>query len=142
MKPLAKQAAFTFIELIVTLLIIGIVAAYAQSKFISTSSFKENAVIAELISSARLTQQLSMNDSDRNFSLVIQSNQLDVQADGISMSVGNINYPIVVDNAVSLSPASTILFTKKGASNNLVISVTGEITQQVCFETSGYVHLC
>ncbi len=141
-KPFARQTAFTLIELVITLLILGIVAIYVQSKFTSTASYKENTVIAQIISSARLTQQLSMNDSTRNFSLVILSNQIDLQADGNSLSVGNTNYPIVIENGVTLSPAATINFDQLGATSNIVLNVSGKTTQQVCFETSGYIHQC
>ena len=139
-RPFAKQTAFTLIELVITLLILGIVAIYVQSKFSSSAGYKENTVIAQIISSARLTQQLSMNDSDRIFSLIIQANQIDRQADGFSLSVGNTSYPIAIDNAVTLSPASIINFDQLGGTNFLILNVTAETTQQIFFETSGYIH--
>lgn len=141
-KPFANQTAFTLIELVITLLILGIVAAYIQSKFSSSAGYKENSVVAQIISSARLTQQLSMNDSARTFSLIIQSNQIDLQADGSSLSVGSTNYPIAIENNVTLSPAATISFSSLGATNNLVLNVTDQSTQQICFESNGYIHQC
>ena len=139
-KPFAKQTAFTLVELVITLLILGILSSYVLSKFTSTAGYKENTVIDQVISSARLAQQLSMNDSERTFSLIIQSNQIDLQVDGVSLSVGNTNYPIAIDNAVTLSPASTINFDQLGTTNFLVLNVTAETTQQIFFETSGYIH--
>ncbi len=139
-KPFAKQTAFTLVELVITLLILGILSSYVLSKFTSTAGYKENTVIDQVISSARLAQQLSMNDSERTFSLIIQTNQIDLQADGISLSVGNSSYPIAIDNAVTLSPASTINFDQLGTTNYLVLNVTAETTQQIFFEASGYIH--
>ena len=141
-RPFVKQTAFTLIELVITLLILGIVATYIQSKFSSSAGYKENTVVALIISSARLTQQLSMNDSARTFSLVILSNQIDLQADGSSLSVGNTSYPIAIENNVTLSPATTISFDSLGATNNLVLNVTDQTTQQICFESNGYIHQC
>jgi len=141
-KSLAKQSAFTLIELIITLLILAIVSVYVQSKFSSTDRYKEDSVIAQIISSARLTQQLTMNDSARNFSLVIQSNQIDLQIDGSSLSIGSMQFPIMIDNTITLSPASTVIFDQLGTTTNFVLIVMAETTQRVCFETSGYIHLC
>lgn len=141
-KPFAKQTAFTLIELVITLVILGIVAIYVQSKFTSTASYKANTVIAQIISSARLTQQLSMNDSERDFSLEILSNQIDLQDNSGSLSVGSINYPISIENGVTLSPATTINFDRLGETTNFVLSISAETTQQVCFEASGYIHQC
>ena len=139
-KPFAKQTAFTLIELVITLLILGILSSYVLSKFTSTAGYKENTVVDQVISSARLAQQLSMNDSERTFSLIIQTNQIDLQVDGVSLSVGNTNYPIAIDNSVALSPASVINFDQLGTTNFLVLSVNAETTQQIIFETSGYIH--
>lgn len=141
-KPFAKQTAFTLIELVITLIILGIVAIYVQSKFSATDSYKANTVIAQIISSARLTQQLTMNDSDRNFSLIIQSSQIDLQDDSGSLSVGNTNYPINIESGITLSPATTITFDQLGETTNLVLNISASTTQQICFEASGYIHQC
>jgi len=141
-KPFVYQTAFTLVELIITLLILGIIFIYVQSKFSSSTTYKENTTVAQIISSAQLAQQLSMNDSERNFSLIIQTNQIDLQIDGASLSIGSMQFPISIDSAISISPVSTINFDPLGGTNNLVLSITAETTQQICFETSGYIHLC
>jgi len=141
-KQLAKQTAFTLIELIVTLLILSIVAIYAQSKFSSSNSYQQNSVVAQLISSARLAQQLSMNDSARTFALIIQNNQIDLTIDGSSLSIGSMQFPIIINDAISLSPISSINFDLLGGTNSLIINVTAGATQRVCFESNGYIHSC
>ena len=138
-----KSQAFTLIELVITLIILGIVAIYVQSKFTSTASYKANSVIAQIISSARLTQQLSMNDSERIFSLEILSNQINLQDDvNGSLSVGSTNYPISIESGVTLFPATTISFDRLGETTNFVLNISAETTQQICFEASGYIHQC
>ncbi len=141
-RPFAKQTAFTLIELVITLVILGIVAIYVQSKFSSTTHYKVNTAITQIISSARLTQQLSMNDSARSFSLIIQSNQIDLQDDSGSLAIGSTNYPISIESGVTLSPATTITFDQLGETANLVLNISADSTQQICFETSGYIHQC
>ena len=141
-KPFDKQTAFTLVELIIILLILGIIASYIQPRSTSIASFKENTTVDQLISAARLAQQLSMNDSARSFILDIQSNQIDLKADGLSISVGNINFPIVLDSTITISPAVTIIFDSLGETSFQSINITAESTLQVCFESSGYIHQC
>jgi len=142
LRSFVRQSAFTLLELIIVLLIAGILLVYVQSKFSTSSSYKQNTVIAQIISSAQLAQQLSMNDSERNFSLIIQSNQIDLQADGSSLIIGSFQFPIDIDSSVSISPVSTISFDSLGATNNLTLHVIAESILQVCFEASGYIHSC
>jgi len=142
LRSFVRQSAFTILELVIVLLIAGILLVYVQSKFSTSSSYRQNTVISQIISSAQLAQQLSMNDSERNFSLVVQNNQIDLQADGSSLTIGSFQFPIEIDSSVSISPVSTISFDSHGTTNNLTINVIAESTQQVCFEASGYIHSC
>jgi prepilin-type N-terminal cleavage/methylation domain-containing protein len=143
-KPPIKQAAFTLLELIIVVLILAILAAYIQSRPSSSNSYRQDTVVEEIISSARLTQQLHMNDSSYVFRLVIQTNQIDLQRDGVSFSPSNIDFPLNFGNSVTLSSTiSPINFDRLGGTtlNQVNISVDG-IIRSICFETSGYIHQC
>lgn len=146
-KPFAEQAAFTLIELIITMIIVGILGVYAQSKFSGSSSYDENTAVAQIISSAQLAQQLSMNDSQRDFTLVISDHQIDLQVDGgpqpdgSSFDLENERFPITIKSTVTLTNAN-IVFNRDGSTSSLTISVVGSSTKQVCFNTSGYIHSC
>jgi prepilin-type N-terminal cleavage/methylation domain-containing protein len=141
-KPLTKQAAYSLIELVITLVILSIVAVFVQSKLPSSDRFKEETFAAQIISSARLAQQLSMNDSARSFVLAIQSDQIDLTEDGSSMSIGALNFPLLANNGITLAPITDITFDSRGETAEVTVTVTAETTQPICFETSGYIHRC
>ncbi|MGB0495083.1 MAG: hypothetical protein ACPGJI_01910 [Kangiellaceae bacterium] len=141
-KPSLKTGAYSLIEFIITLLILSIVAIYIQSKFSSSDPYKQNTTVAQLISTARLAQQFSMNDSARAFVLKIQANQIDLTEDGSSMSIGTLNFPIALESGVTLSPITDITFNSLGETTSVTIQVSANTAQSVCFESSGYIHKC
>jgi len=141
-KPPTKQAAYSLIELVITLVILSIVAIFVQSKLPSSDRFKEETFAAQIISSARLAQQLSMNDSARSFALVIQSDRIDLTSEGSSMSIGGLNFPLLANNGVTLAPVTNIEFDGLGETAGVTVTVTAATTQSICFETSGYIHRC
>lgn len=141
-KPPTYQAAFSLLELIVVVIILAIISGYTLSKFTSSSSYKKDAIVEQIISAARMTQQLSMNDSSRSFSLSIQNNQIDLLADGVSLSAAGLGFPIVFSSNVSLSPVSSIVFDNWGGTAGTTISVQLDTTINICFESSGYIHRC
>ncbi|TQV88542.1 type II secretion system protein [Aliikangiella coralliicola] len=141
-KPPYQQAAFTLLELIIVVAVLAVISVYIQSRIQSSDDYQQDSAIEQLISVARLTQQLSMNDSARNFALSIQSNQLDILADGVSLSVSNLSLPINLGDNVTLAPTGNVVFNSLGETAATTINVTINNTQQVCIETSGYLHRC
>lgn len=142
LKPLYQQAAFTLLELLLVVVIVSILAAYIGSKFLSSRDFNQDSVIQQIIASARLAQQLSMNDSSRSFTLIIQANQIDLQANGVSMQLGNINYPLDFGSQITLSPVVNITFNSLGETTSQIINVQANTSEQICLESSGYIHEC
>jgi prepilin-type N-terminal cleavage/methylation domain-containing protein len=143
-KPLSRQAAFTLLELIIVILILAIMAAYVQTRPSSSNSYKQDTVVEQIISSARLAQQLHMNDSSYVFRLVVQANQIDLQRDGASFSPSTLNFPLNFGANVTLAATITpINFDRLGATtlNQINITIDG-ISKTVCLESSGYIHRC
>ncbi len=141
-SPPDHLAAFTLLELIITIVILAILAVYVQSRFSSSSSYQENTVAEQIISAGQLTQQLSMNDSSRSFSLSIEANQINLLADGSPFSSGTMNFPLNFGSQVNLSPITSIIYSSMGETSDTTISVQVDNTVQVCFEASGYIHQC
>ena len=141
-KPPLNQAAFTLIELIVVVIILAILGSYVVSRFSSSDTFKQDTIVEQIISAGQLTQQLSMNDSSRNFSLSIQSNQINLLADGVNFSAAGLNFPLVFDSSVSISPTSTISFNSLGSTTATTISVQLGTTVNICFRVSGLIQRC
>jgi len=140
-KPPNSQAAFTLLELIIVIIIIAILSSYIFSRSQSSDIYKQDAAIAQIISAGQLAQQLSMHDNARNFSLLIQANQIAVQLNGNNFSVGSYTYPLQFDSSIVLSPTGSITFDNLGETSAQTISVSG-ISASVCFEASGYIHKC
>lgn len=141
-KPPAKQAAFTLVELIVVVAILAILIAYIGLRPDSSRDYSRDSIAEQIVAAGRLTQQLSMNDSSRAFSLAISANQINVLADGAAFAAGGFNYPVAVDTELTLSPVTNITFDRLGQTTAATITITGNTTSQVCFEASGLIRRC
>ena len=130
------------LELVIVLILLAILASYIASRLNNTDAYQQDSVIEQLVSAAQLTQQLSMNDPTRVFSLDIQANQINLLAGGVPFSSAGISFPIAIDADITLSPASNITFNMAGTTAGATINVTADTTIQVCIESSGYIHRC
>jgi prepilin-type N-terminal cleavage/methylation domain-containing protein len=140
LKPPQLQVAFTLIELIIVVIILAIISAYTFAKFSSSSGYRLDATAETIIASGQLTQQLTMNDSLRSFSLSIQANQIDLLDGGSSFASGD--YPIQFDSSISLSPITTITFDSLGQTTATTITVSAGPSVDICFEASGLIRRC
>ena len=141
-KPPVYQAAFTLLELIIVVAILAILVTYVQTRPDSSSAYYQDTIAEQLVASGRLAQQLSMNDSARNFALQITANQIDLTVDGVSFSAASENFPIIINNSLTLSPATTITFNNLGETSGTTITVQSDTAKLVCFESSGLIHRC
>jgi len=141
-KPPKYQAAFTLLELIIVIVILSIISSYAISKFSSSSGYQQDTIIEQIISAGHLTQQLSMNDSDRSFALSIQPNQINITVDGSSLSASGVEFPLIFDSSVTLSPTTTITYNNLGQTTLTTINIQLETSENICFEASGWIHQC
>lgn len=67
MKHLHRQSAFTLIELVMTILLVGIVAIYAAPRLGALSSYNLTSATDELIEVIRFAQETSMVRADSGF---------------------------------------------------------------------------
>lgn len=141
-KPLYRQAAFTIFELLIILVVLVILTTQVQSRFLASNDFKQDSAITQIISAARLAQQISMNDASRTVVLVIQENQIDLQIDGSSINLNLLDFPINFGSQISLSPIGNISFDSLGRTTLQTLNIQANTLQQICFEESGYIHSC
>lgn len=113
-----------------------------STKLQDDDSYQLDVAAEQLVSAARLSQQLAMNDTSRNFTLVIQSNQVDILADGASMAGALESIPINLSAGISYSPSVNLTFDGLGETVPTTITVTSNSTVSVCFESSGFIHRC
>ncbi|MEP1743280.1 MAG: type II secretion system protein [Kangiellaceae bacterium] len=140
-KPPQLQVAFTLIELIVVVILLAIISAYVFTKFSSSSGYRLDSTAETIVSAGQLAQQLSMNDSQRNFSLSIQANQVDIIEDGNTFS-GSQDFPIQFDSSVTVSPVINITFDSLGQTTATTVTVTSDDSVAICFESSGLIRRC
>ena len=160
-----KVNGFTLIELIVTLMILGIMAATVLPRFFDSNGFEEYAYRTELISTLRAAQTKAMQQTgsaERCRYVRVTSKALrqlptssnaansfcDISANNSTID-DNTNV-IVKDHHVvlSISPTSNIpnafAFDQMGrpeeCAANCEIIITGEETLKIIIEPEGYIH--
>ncbi len=138
-KPPVKQAAFSLLELIVVIVIIGILVAYTAPRMFSKDSFDSRAAGSELISHLRLAQQLAMNHTLNTVTVAITATTVDVQSNGASLTGYPINFANLYDAQFS---AANFTYTSLGETTGATISITPAIGVSVCVENSGFAWLC
>jgi len=154
-----RTLGFTLIELVVVMTLIGIVAVYASSRYIGTSSFSSFAVQEQAISIIRQVQvnrmqsnvdSASLND---NFQLTILNDCLgstEACDEATSNEAGRSDVLRASSVSFTTQPASltTVDFDLLGnpinsASAGVDITITSEGQQtQVCINSQGYVSGC
>lgn len=142
-KPPLQQAAFTLVELVIVIAVLAILAIYIQSRPSGSGAYRQDAAIEQIIAAARLTQQLSVNDSARSFVLEVQEHGVSLLVDPArtTFNGGALEFPITFGDRISLSPIGDITFDRSGTPSSDKINVNGS-SHDVCLESSGYIHRC
>ncbi|GLS26718.1 Tfp pilus assembly protein FimT/FimU [Marinibactrum halimedae] len=133
---------FTLIELITVLLIVAIISVYVGNRFSSIDSNLSSGR-DDLIAALFFAQQIAMSrDSAANpITFVTSGAAIDVQASGASLSSAGVQYPVVLSNGVTVSPAVTLAYNKMGETTATVFTLSHDgASTQVTVEASGYVH--
>lgn len=113
-----KTNGFTLVELIVTILIVGILSAYIAPRFSATDTFEHRATSDEIISAIRRAQQLSMTRGE--------SYQFDLSAS---------NYTVQKSGGVDIRhPDGSATSLKTFHDNNLAVT---PLAQPIRFDSIG-----
>ncbi len=163
-QSIGRTLGFTLIELIVIILLLGILSAYAASRYSGTSGFSSVTTQSEVLASLRLTQNRAMQRTDLCNRWLVSNNQ--AQQVSPSVSAGACTTSL-------LSPATDSSFVD-AAANDITLTLTnndgsyfldfdslGRATQcltanctvtlnnlqsgesrQVCINSEGYIYAC
>ncbi len=129
-------------ELVVVIVLLGILAAYAVPRFAGRGGYSELTVQQDLKQSIRFAQQLAMSRTDRTIALVTSANEIDVRDTTVAPFVSLPNYPKPVPSDVTLD-AVNLQFNRFGSAGNATttINVFGTQTLSVTVEgATGYAY--
>lgn len=103
-----QNKAFTLVELIVVILIIGILSISIAPRFFSVNSYQDRRAVDELLVALRYTQQMAMARGV-NIQLDLQNNSytIELATTGTDLrSPDGIPYPHIFDGVTSSTPNS------------------------------------
>ncbi|EKO3584147.1 type II secretion system protein [Vibrio metschnikovii] len=159
MRPsLSRTLGFTLVELIVVILLLGILSAYAASRYSGTSSVAALTTQQEILASLRLTQNRAMQRTGYCNRWLVTANQTGqikplqpTTPESCSSDFANDVSLVTVPSGVTLSfspPNGYLDFDSLGRAAQCTASpctVTISSThdqRQVCINTEGYIYAC
>ncbi|GEM_PF-1796386 len=144
---------FTLVELVVVIVLLGILVAYAAPRFAGRGGYSELTAREDVKQSLRYAQQLAMSQTNSTVTFSSPSStQIDVQVNGVSAPLpgapppgGGNTFPKSMQAGITLNGiASPLTFDRFGATSNATISVIGSLrTLKICVVgTTGYAYDC
>lgn len=140
--PSRKRAlGFSLLELVTIIVVLGALAFFALPRLRPSDASlltSRDIIVAAL---AHAQQAAMARDSAANpITVVLSANSIDVQENGVSIDLPNIDYPLVLPNGIAISSGiGTLQYDKLGRTNPTTISLnSGGAT--VTVEGSGYAH--
>ena len=155
-RPVRAGSGFTLIELVVTMIIVGVLAVVAMPK-LNTNTFDTTGFYQEVVSSVRYAQKEAIA-KHRFVCVNLAVSSVTIRyAKGATTTCdtelvsprGVSPFTVTAKSGVTLSPATSFLFdalgrprtTGNAALGQLTVSITGDGTQSFVVEAeTGYVH--
>lgn len=142
-----RAHGFTLVELVVVIVLLGIISAYVAPRFYNgRGGFAELTAQQELKQAIRFAQQLAMSRTGDTITFVINSNQIDILDNGISISNNFPQYPITLPSETTTNNL-TLTFDRFGWTGNsatqTIVLTSATQPMNVCIEgTTSYAHDC
>lgn len=164
-KPSARVRAFTLVELVMVITILGIVSIFALPRFFSKDSFEQRFFTDELISAVKYSQKTAVSSGcltrlrflSSSYTIHQDVNCFNTSAASFSQDIWDpkifdFGYTRVIDtNVVSVTSSETIIiFDARGRpltstlaiAPDITISITGEVNRQITItQETGWVSL-
>ncbi|MDE1309424.1 prepilin-type N-terminal cleavage/methylation domain-containing protein [Vibrio aestuarianus subsp. cardii] len=163
-QRLVKQSAFTLIELIVIILLLGILSAYAVSRYSGTSGFSSVTTQSEVLASLRLTQNRAMQRTDLCNRWLVSNNQAQQVSPSVSAGACTTSLPSTLADSSFVDAAAndiTLTLTNNDGSHYFDFDSLGRAAQclaaqctvtvsnpqsgesrQVCINSEGFIYGC
>lgn len=131
------ERGFTLIELISTMILVGILSVVLFSRLGGTATAGVQGSRDDIIAAFSLAQQTAMMRP--GIALVITTSTVSVNENG--SPIASSPYPLSMPGSITLAPAATFSFDKLGRTTSGTITVTGpSASASVVVESSGYAH--
>ena len=163
-QRLVKQSAFTLIELIVVILLLGIVSVYAASRYSGVSTFSTVTTQSEVLASLRLTQNRAMQRTGYCNRWLVSNNQAQQVSPSVSAGACTTSLPNPSTDSSFVDAAAndiTLTLTNKDGSHYFDFDSLGRAAQclaaqctvtvsnsqsgesrQVCINSEGFIYGC
>lgn len=127
----------------VTLVIVGILAAFVLPRFMGAGTYAERAAQDQLISAARYAQQVAMlKGPGANVRFVLNNATYQIDVAGVPITLPDGSGTRKTLTGVSTNSVN-LAYTSLGNTTPTTLTVTGrEATRQVCISATGYAHGC
>ncbi|OXX73579.1 prepilin-type N-terminal cleavage/methylation domain-containing protein [Vibrio sp. V03_P4A6T147] len=163
-QSIGRTLGFTLIELIVIILLLGILSAYAASRYSGTSGFSSVTTQSEVLASLRLTQNRAMQRTDLCNRWLVSNNQAQQVSPSVSAGACTTSLPSTLADSSFVDAAAndiTLTLTNNDGSHFLDFDSLGRAAQcltanctvtlnnlqsgesrQVCINSEGYIYAC
>ena len=163
-QSIGRTLGFTLIELIVIILLLGILSAYAASRYSGTSGFSSVTTQSEVLASLRLTQNRAMQRTDLCNRWLVSNNQAQQVSPSVSAGACTTSLPSTPADSSFVDAAAngiTLTLTNNDGSHFLDFDSLGRAAQcltanctvtlnnlqsgesrQVCINSEGYIYAC
>ncbi len=150
-----KGSGFTFIELAMVIVLLGVMSVSARALFVSQDSFSGAVVRNQLLSSARLTQQAALAKNDGTavtFNLTqvgdniefrvshgidLSERQVELAGSTVTWSTANLSGSCAL---VTGSLPHSMTFDADGETTKTLFCITGSKTHKVCVGALGFAY--
>ncbi|NAW91765.1 MULTISPECIES: prepilin-type N-terminal cleavage/methylation domain-containing protein [unclassified Vibrio] len=163
-QSIGRTLGFTLIELIVIILLLGILSAYAASRYSGTSGFSSVTTQSEVLASLRLTQNRAMQRTGLCNRWLVSNNQAQQVSPSVSAGACTTSLPSTLADSSFVDAAAndiTLTLTNNDGSYFLDFDSLGRAAQcltanctvtlnnlqsgesrQVCINSEGYIYAC
>lgn len=146
-----KSNGFTLLELVITILLIAILSAFAVPRLLSTPEYSAQSLADQVISHLQQAQVQALNHRSGSYCVGFTSTKYGLPSNcGTGLANSDTSFDLPRATAVSLGGSNIFQvnfdFLGKPVGGNCnggcQIQITAAETIQVCIEREGYVHEC